>query len=117
MAPIKHGRNMFTVRYHGNYVGPGWSGGKYGKSVAFSKVRPIDAFDRTSMVHDRKYALGMNKKLADYEFYKANIGKGVKRSVAAIAVGTQGYLRLVLSFLKKIIKWRILVLQELLFVL
>jgi len=93
MAPIKHGRNMFTVRYHGNYVGPGWSGGKYGKSLAFSKVRPIDAFDRTAMVHDRKYALGMNKKKADYEFYNANIGKGIKRSIAAIAVGTQGYFR------------------------
>lgn len=104
MAPIKHGRNMFTLRYHGNYVGPGWSGGKYGKSVAFSKVRPIDAFDRSAMVHDRKYALGMNKKLADEAFYKENIGKGFKRSLAAAAVGIQGYFRYIISFLKKIIK-------------
>jgi len=93
MAPIKHGRNMFTVRYHGNYVGPGWSAGRYGKSVPFSSVRPIDDFDRTAMVHDRRYALGMNKKIADEEFFKANWGKGIKRSVAAAAVGIQGYFR------------------------
>lgn len=81
------------MRYHGNYVGPGWSAGKYQDSVEYSTVPPIDEFDRTAMVHDRAYARGRNLKDADYAFYKANIGKGFKRSVAALAVGGQGVLR------------------------
>jgi len=83
----------FGFRYHGNYVGPGWSGGKWQKSVAYSRVKPIDEFDATAMRHDRAYALGRNKRLADYRFYRENIGKGFKRSVAAAAVGAQGVYR------------------------
>lgn len=83
---------MVTIRYHGNYVGPGWSAGKYQKSVV-SAVPPVDEFDRTGMEHDFAYAKGLDLKEADYEFYRANWGKGVKRSVAAAAVGLQGYFR------------------------
>ncbi len=53
------------LRYHGNYVGPGWSAGKYQKSVAYSTVPPIDEFDRTAQVHDAAYAKGKNLKAAD----------------------------------------------------
>lgn len=81
------------IRYHGNYVGPGWSAGKFQDSVAHSAVQPIDDFDATAMEHDRAYALGHNLKDADYKFYKANFGKGPKRTAAAIAVGVQGYFR------------------------
>lgn len=101
MAPIRRDKlpkknkryRGIIFRYHGNYVGPGWSAGKYQASVANSKVLPIDEFDRTAMEHDRAYALGKNLKKADYKFFKENWGKGWKRSAAAAAVGFQGYLR------------------------
>ena len=81
-----------AIRVHGNYVGPGWSGGKYQKSVE-SDVPAIDEFDQTAKEHDEAYALGQNLKEADYKFAKANIGKGIKRSMAGISVGIQGMLR------------------------
>lgn len=83
----------FMLRYHGNYVGPGWSAGKYQASVRNSKVPAVDEFDETAKKHDAAYATGKNLKKADYEFYKSNWGKGVKRSLAAAAVGIQGYFR------------------------
>lgn len=95
---------MFSFRYHGNYAGPGWSAGKYQKSVAGSSVPAIDEFDETAKEHDAAYALGKDLKKADYKFFKQNFGKGFKRSVAALAVGAQGYLRCkFILFLKKII--------------
>lgn len=84
---------MFSFRYHGNYAGPGWSAGKYQKSVARSSVPAIDEFDETAKEHDAAYALGKDLKQADYKFYKQNIGKGIKRTAAALAVGLQGMLR------------------------
>lgn len=84
---------MFAFRYHGNYVGPGWSAGRYQPSVAYSNVPAIDEFDETARKHDRAYALKNRLKRADYQFYKENIGKGFKRSLAALAVGAQGFLR------------------------
>lgn len=82
-----------SFRYHGNYVGPGWSAGKYRASVRHSNVPPVDEFDRTAKEHDMRYAIGKRLKAADYKFYRQNIGRGIKRSVAALAVGFQGYLR------------------------
>lgn len=81
------------MRYHGNYVGPGWSAGKYQNSVANSDVPAIDEFDETAKEHDAAYALHKDLKSADYKFFYKNIGKGIKRSAAAIAVGAQGLLR------------------------
>ena len=74
MAPIRRDKlpkkryNGMIIRYHGNYVGPGWSAGKYQASVAKSKVPPVDEFDRTAMEHDAAYAKGKNLKAADYKF-------------------------------------------------
>lgn len=82
----------FMWRYHGNYVGPGWSAGKYQKSVV-SDVPAVDEFDETAKEHDAAYALGKNLKKADYKFFRQNWGKGWKRSAAAAAVGLQGYFR------------------------
>lgn len=84
---------MYRLRYHGNYVGPGWSAGKYQDSVADSDVPAVDEFDETAKEHDAAYARGQNLKAADYKFYRVNFGKGFKRSLAAAAVGLQGYLR------------------------
>jgi len=81
-----------SFRYHGNYCGPGWSAGKYQKSVR-SRVAALDEFDETCKDHDGAYAGGIGLKAADRLFYKRNIGKGFKRSAAAIAVGVQGYFR------------------------
>lgn len=100
MAPT-HNRKLFgkkratkyPTRYHGNYCGPGWSAGKYQDSVWDPSVPPVDEFDSTCMEHDGAYARGDNLKDADYKFYQANIGKGFKRSAAALAVGLQGYFR------------------------
>jgi len=86
-------RKWYAIAYHGNYVGPGWSAGKYQDSVSYSKVQPIDDFDRTAMVHDAAYARGKHLAKADARFYNDNIGKGIKRSLAALAVGAQGKLR------------------------
>lgn len=88
----RRGYRGFTWRIYGNYVGPGWSAGKYQKSVK-SDVPPVDEFDATAKEHDESYALGKNLKEADYKFYKKNIGKGFVRSAAALAVGAQGWLR------------------------
>jgi len=89
----KYVRKPFTWRYHGNYVGPNWSGGRYGPSLANSRVKALDEFDETGRIHDRSYAIGHDLKRADYKFYRQNIGRGWKRSAAAIAVGIQGFFR------------------------
>lgn len=81
------------MNYHGNYCGPGWSAGAYQTSVCDADVPPVDSFDGTCREHDCRYALGMDRKKADLEFYERNIGRGAKRSIAAIAVGAQGALR------------------------
>lgn len=85
--------SIFSVPYHGNYVGPYWSAGKNQGSVAYSDVPPVDDFDRTALEHDRVYAEHGNLKAADEKFFRNNWGKGFKRSVAAAAVGIQGYFR------------------------
>jgi len=90
---LKKNNAMPSFRYHGNYVGPGWSAGRYQPSVANSRVPAVDEFDASAKQHDRAYALKHNLKEADYRFYKQNIGKGWKRSAAALAVGVQGFLR------------------------
>lgn len=86
-------RKGLSVAYHGNYVGPGWSGGKFQNSIAWSDVPPIDDFDRTAKRHDKVYRLQRNNtkylNQADIEFYKQNYGKGLKRTLAAIAVNAQ----------------------------
>lgn len=73
------------MRYHGNYCGPNWSAGKHQPSVV-SDVPAIDAFDDTCRVHDAHYALGHNIDKADSKFVWENIGRGVKRSIAAVGV-------------------------------
>lgn len=82
------------MRYHGNYCGPNWSAGKHQESVKYG-VGPaaVDEFDETCRQHDDAYARGRDLKKADYLFYRKNIGKGWKRSAAALAVGLQGYFR------------------------
>jgi len=80
------------MRYHGNYCGPDWSAGEHQPSVV-SDVPPIDEFDGTCKPHDATYALGGDLLQADLDFYHANIGKGLKRSVAALAVGAQAAFR------------------------
>lgn len=93
-------------KYHGNYCGPYWNQGKYqgSKKTDKNSVKPIDEFDETCLKHDDIYAVTNNEKIlkaADYQFFYDNIGKGLKRSIAAIAVGSQGYLRPISFFSKK----------------
>jgi len=76
------------MRYHGNYCGPNWSAGKYQPSVV-SDVLAVDEFDETCQAHDAKYALKDDLSQADHQFYLSNIGKGLKRSVAAVLVKAQ----------------------------
>lgn len=82
------------MKYHGNYCGPYWSAGKRRRSVRYG-VGPdaIDEFDESCRRHDDAYARNSNLKDADYTFYKENIGRGIKRSAAALAVGAQGLFR------------------------
>lgn len=93
-------------KYHGNYCGPFWNQGKYQGSKKTNKysVKPIDEFDETCLQHDDVYAVTEDQtklKQADYQFFNDNFGKGIKRSLAAIAVGTQGYFRPNSSFSTK----------------
>jgi len=76
------------MRFHGNYCGPNWSAGRYQPSVV-SDVPAVDEFDKTCRVHDAAYATGQDLLAADGAFYDANIGRGYKRSLAALAVKTQ----------------------------
>jgi len=80
------------MKYHGNYCGPYWSAGKAQPSV-ISDVPAVDEFDNTCRVHDAHYAHGSNLSLADAQFFNDNIGCGLKRSVAAIAVKAQQLVR------------------------
>ena len=43
-----------SIAYHGNYVGPGWSGGEYQNSVT-STVLPTDAFDVSMKIGESVY--------------------------------------------------------------
>jgi hypothetical protein len=81
-----------SFRYHGNYCGPGWSAGEWQTSV-ISDVEPLDEFDATCQQHDAAYARGDDLKEADQLFYQQNIGRGPKRTIAAIIVGAQSLLR------------------------
>lgn len=81
------------IRYHGNYCGPNWSDGKFQGSVAYGRTKPIDQFDSTCRTHDTTYRLGGDLNKADEIFYKQNIGRGVKRSAAALAVYAQKKMR------------------------
>jgi hypothetical protein len=74
------------VQYHGNWCGPGWSGGKYQSSVDDPDTPATDEFDQTCKDHDAEYARGGNLKEADDSFYTKNYGKGLKRTAAALAV-------------------------------
>jgi hypothetical protein len=74
------------MKYHGNYCGPWWSGGKYQSSVIDDTVLPIDEFDETCRIHDAAYANAGDLDKADLDFYNANILQGAKRAIAAIAV-------------------------------
>lgn len=91
------GKKHFGVRVHGNWVGPGWSAGKYQGSTLNYNVPYIDDFDRTAREHDFDYAIGNNLALADYNFFKDNVFKGnpftkigAKRWLSTFAVGAQG---------------------------
>lgn len=84
------------MKYHGKYCGPNWSAGKYQPSVIDDTVPPDDEFDRTCMEHDAEYATRKNNNelaRADLQFARKNFLKGPKRTIAAIAVGTQGVMR------------------------
>lgn len=76
------------MRFHGNYCGPNWSAGRHQPSVV-SDVPAVDEFDETCRVHDAAYATDQDLFEADGAFYDANIGRGYKRSLAALAVKSQ----------------------------
>lgn len=76
------------MKYHGNYCGPYWSAGVAQPSVV-SDVPAVDDFDSTCKTHDAAYATNDDLYEADGAFYDANIGKGLKRSVAALLVKGQ----------------------------
>lgn len=78
--------------FHGNWCGPGWSNGSAQDSVhGFAPA--VDEFDETCRQHDFAYADRGNLRDADLLFARQNIGQGVKRTIAGIAVGAQGFLR------------------------
>jgi len=91
------------MRFHGNYCGQNWSAGKVQTSVV-SDVPAIDDFDETCKQHDAAYATNRDLLDADLKFASANIGRGAKRSVAALAVGGQAAIRALDKFYPTIYK-------------
>jgi len=93
--------DQFALAYHGNWCGPGWSGGQYQNSV-MNGAQPTDAFDAICQTHDRAYAANKNLRTADFQFAKENIGYhkkdsfyiNMKRNIAGLAVLTQGVARM-----------------------
>lgn len=53
----------------------------------------MDEFDETCREHDAAYWRGKNLSEADLLFARQNIGRGAKRTAAALAVGAQGVIR------------------------
>lgn len=90
-----------SINYHGNYVGPGWSAGKFQPSVYWSKVPAVDDWDMSAKRHDRAHRLqnsrsGGNKRLlneADDAYYNYNKNYPGKRGASALAVKAQRMLR------------------------
>jgi len=78
------------MKYHGNYCGPYWSAGKQQSSVVDPGVLPIDDFDQTCAIHDAAYATQPLNELDRHDdiFIRNNLFKGVKRTMAALAVST-----------------------------
>lgn len=89
------------MKYHGNYCGPDWSAGVPQPSV-LSDVLSVDEFDETCRLHDAAYATNSDLLTADLVFFNDNIGMGLKRSVAAAAVGAQAAIRAIDKFIPKI---------------
>jgi hypothetical protein len=81
-----------SIPYHGNWCGPGWSNGSRQPSVR-GTAPAIDEFDQTCRDHDFTYADGMGDNDADDVFFNANIGRGLKRSVAALLVKSNRLVR------------------------
>lgn len=86
------------MKYHGNYCGPGWSGGKAQDSV-ISSVPATDEFDESCKEHDKQYylkrvGLDVSLKEADKKFARINLASGnPKRMLAGALVGAQALLR------------------------
>lgn len=77
-----------SIPYHGNWCGPGWSDGRLTPSTpGFAPA--IDEFDETCRQHDFALAGGARDRRADADFVFANLGKGLKRSIAAHAVAAR----------------------------
>lgn len=81
-------KRKFGIKYHGYYCGPGWSDGRYQSSVCGNSTA-IDTFDQTCKEHDCSYAKHGPHFEADHAFYRSNVGRGIKRTVAAVAVLSQ----------------------------
>jgi len=84
-----------SFKYHGNYCGPGWSGGKWQGSIPYGEgPDAIDEFDETCRIHDDAYATGKDLRNADFKFARDNMKSfNLKRIAAGLAVGIQGSLR------------------------
>jgi len=91
------------MRFHGNYCGPNWSGGKHQSSVV-GDVEAVDEFDNTCRLHDATYATGGDLLRADLDFFAANFGKGLKRTAAAIPMGVQAAFRAIDKQIPKVYK-------------
>lgn len=74
-----------AFRYHGNWCGPGWSDGRSVPST-LGYAPAIDEFDETCRQHDFALSGGRSNFGADRAFYDDNVGKGFKRTLAAVAV-------------------------------
>lgn len=74
-----------SIRYHGNWCGPGWSDGDY-VSSRHGFAPAVDEFDETCRQHDFALSGGRSDLGADLTFVKKNAGRGPKRTLAAVLV-------------------------------
>lgn len=86
-----------SLRYHGNWCGPGWSAGQYKDAKDLSEedlnVPAIDALDEVCKAHDidlRNAYTRADVEAANARFFQRAKLFGIKGVAAAVAVGLFG---------------------------
>ncbi len=82
-----------SFRSHGNYCGPGWSGGRWRNSV-ISNIDSVSELDEACREHDAEYNIGDDLLTADVNFAKRALDTHTVGGFAhAVGLSAQAFLR------------------------
>lgn len=86
-----------SVRYHGNWCGPGWSAGQWKNAADLTtedfQVEAIDELDQACKNHDVGLRFAKNERdvrAANRRFYREAAACGFQGTLAALLVGAFG---------------------------